>query len=163
MIREANINDARRIAEIEVESSKFAYKDILSPEIISEYSVEPRIPVYERWMNEKRFDLYVYEDDQKGEITGMMGIGMSEDEDKKSAFELHFIYMDPNHLRHGAGSKLMEFFEQKGRDKGISEFVVWVLEKNELAKSFYEKHGYKLDGKEKIFKRWNTREIRYAK
>ncbi len=36
-------------------------------------------------------------------------------------------------------------------------------ENNEIGKSFYEKNHYCFDGKEKIFKRWNKREIRYVK
>ena len=58
---------------------------------------------------------------------------------------------------------MLQFFEQKGRERGFEEFVIWVLEENELGKSFYEKHNYSLDGKDKIFKRWNKREIRYVK
>ena len=93
----------------------------------------------------------------------MMGIGMSEDDDKKEAFELHFLYVDPDYLRRGIGSEMLRFFEQTGREKGCREFVVWVLEENETGRCFYEKHSYRADGKEKIFKRWNKREIRYIK
>lgn len=45
----------------------------------------------------------------------------------------------------------------------IREAVVWVLEGNASARAFYEKNNYCPDGKEKIFKRWNKREIRYIK
>ena len=38
-----------------------------------------------------------------------------------------------------------------------------VLEDNDIGKNFYEKNHYCPDGKEKIFKRWNKREIRYVK
>ena len=126
-------------------------------------SAESRTPVYEYWIGEKRFELYVYEDPDSGFIKGMMGIGRCEDEDKLNAFELHFIYVDPDYLREGIGSEMLQFFEQKGRERGFEEFVIWVLEENELGKSFYEKHNYSLDGKDKIFKRWNKREIRYVK
>ena len=61
----------------------------------------------------------------------------------------------------GIGSKMLLFFEQKGKDKGYPEFVVWVLEENSQARDFYEKNNYCSDGREKIFKRWNKREIRY--
>ena len=163
MIRAADINDAKRIAEIEVASCKFAYKDILPEEILrNEFPVENRIPVYERWLNEKRFELYVYEDDT-GLITGMMGIGMCEDEDKKNAFELHFIYVDPDYLRRGTGYEMLKFFEEKGAARGVEEFVIWVLEGNDIGTNFYTKHGSAPDGKDKIFKRWNKREIRYTK
>lgn len=162
MIREAQISDAKRIAQIDVSSSRFAYKCILTEECLNELTVESRIPVYERWISEKRFELYVYEDDNK-EVKAMMGIGKCEDDDKENAFELHFIYVDPDFLREGIGSQLLMFFEEKGKERGFGEYIIWVLEKNDIGSNFYEKNNYRLDGKDKIFKRWNQREIRYVK
>ena len=164
MIREATVNDSARIAEIEVISSRYAYQNIVSDECLyQDLSVEKRVPVYEGWISEKRFDVYVYEDSDTGIIKGMMGIGMSGDEDKKGAFELHFLYVDPDYMRMGVGTEMLRFFEQKGRDQGCREFVIWVLEENEKGKHFYGKNSYLPDGKEKIFRRWNKREIRYVK
>ncbi len=164
MIREATIDDSARIAEIDVISSRFAYKNILSDECLyRDLSVENRMPVHKKWIAEKRFDIYVYEDSGTGIIKGMMGIGMSEDDDKKGAFELHFLYIDPDYSRKGLGSEMLQFFEQKGKDRGCREYVIWVLEENEMGRNFYEKNNYCPDGKEKIFKRWNKREIRYVK
>ena len=164
MIREATVSDSVRIAEIEVAGSRYAYTGIVPDECLyQELSVENRIPVYRRWISEKRFELFVYEDSETGTVKGMMGIGMCEDEDRKGAFELHFLYVDPDFVRAGIGSEMLRFFEQKGRDRNRSEFVIWVLEENGMGRSFYEKNGYRPDGKEKIFKRWNKREIRYVK
>lgn len=164
MIREATVKDAARIAEIEVNSSRFAYKNVVSDEcLFNDLNVDSRIPVYTNWIEQKRFELYVYEDHDTGIIKGMMGIGKCEDEDKTDAFELHFIYLDPEFVRNGIGSEMLGFFEGKGKDRGFSEFVIWVLDKNAMGISFYEKHGYRPDGKDKIFKRWGTREIRYVK
>ncbi len=163
MIREATMNDSARIAEIDAASSRYAYQNILSDECLKDLNVENRIPVYQRWITEKRFGIYVYEDSGTGIIRGMMGIGMCDDEDQKGAFELHLLYVDPDYLRIGIGSEMLRFFEQKGKEKGCPEYVVWVLEENEIGKHFYEKNNYCPDGKEKIFKRWNKREIRYVK
>ena len=164
MIREAVTEDAARIAEIDVSSSRYAYQNVLPDEVLyHELCVENRLPVHQRWIAEKRFDIYVYEDSATGLIRGMMGIGLCEDDDKKGAFELHYLYVDPDCLRAGIGSEMLRFFEQKGREKGCPEYVVWVLEGNGMGRSFYEKHSYRPDGKEKIFKRWNQREIRYVK
>ena len=164
MIREAAVSDTGRIAEIEVFSSRYAYKNSVSEGCLyKDLSVENRIPVYRRWIAEKRFELYVYEDSDTGIIKGMMGVGMCEDDDRKGAFELHFVYVDPDYVRMGAGSEMLEFFERKGREKGCADFVVWVLEENRIGRNFYEKNNYCPDGKEKIFKRWNKREIRYVK
>ena len=143
---------------------RFCSKNLLSDKYLYEdLSVENRVPVHKKWIAEKRFEEYVYVDPVTGIIQGMMGIGMSEDEDKKGAFELHFLYVDPVCLRMGIGSEMLQFFEQKGKDKGSPEFIVWVLAKNEIGINFYEKNGYRSDGREKIFKRWNQREIRYVK
>ena len=163
MIREATANDAARIAEIDAVSSRYAYQNVLSEECLKDLTIENRIPVHTRWITEKRFGIYVYEDSDTGIIRGMMGIGMSEDDDKKGAFELHFLYVDPDYLRMGIGSEMLQFYEQKGKEKGCTEFVVWVLEENRIGISFYEKNGYHPDGKVKVFKRWNKREIRYIK
>ncbi|MBP5609428.1 MAG: GNAT family N-acetyltransferase [Lachnospiraceae bacterium] len=164
MIRKATLNDSTRIAEIDVTSSRYAYKSIVSEKCLYEdLSVEKRIPVYENWIRQNRFDLYVYEEPETGEIKGMMGIGICEDDDKKDAFELHFLYVDPAYIRMGVGYEMLRFYEQIGKDRGCREYVIWVLEDNAIGKSFYEKNHYCFDGEEKIFKRWNKREIRYVK
>ena len=163
MIREATIHDAARTAEIDVISSRYAYQNILSEELLKDLTVESRVPVHTRWISEKRFDMYVYEDPDTGIVKAMMGIGMNEDEDKEGAFELHFIYVDPAYVRQGIGSEMIRFFEEKGKEKGCKEFVIWVLEENEMGRNCYEKNHYHFDGKDKIFKRWGKREIRYVK
>ena len=162
MIRKAEVNDSERIAEIEVASCRYAYKGIVSDEYLyNDLSVEKRIPVCKRWIDEKLFGVYVYEDDSSGVIKGMMGIGMCEDADKKDAFELHFLYVDPDHVRAGIGSEMLQFFEKAAKEKGCKDLVIWVLEENGMGRKFYEKNGYRSDGNEKIFMRWNKREIRY--
>ena len=163
MIREATIHDAPRTADIDVISSRYAYQNILSEELLKDLTVENRVPVHTRWISEKRFDMYVYEDPDTGIVKAMMGIGMNEDEDKEGAFELHFIYVDPAYVRQGIGSEMIRFFEEKGKEKGCKEFVIWVLEENEMGRNCYEKNHYHFDGKDKIFKRWGKREIRYVK
>ena len=163
MIREATIHDAARTAEIDVISSRYAYQNILSEELLKDLTVESRVPVHTRWISEKRFDMYVYEDPDTGIVKAMMGIGMNEDDDKENAFELHFIYVDPAYVRQGIGSEMIRFFEEKGREKGCREFVIWVLKENGMGRNCYEKNHYHFDGRDKIFKRWGKREIRYVK
>ena len=52
MIRKATIEDAARIAEIEVFSSRFAYKDFVAEEILfCNTLVENRIPRYKEWIS----------------------------------------------------------------------------------------------------------------
>ena len=164
MIRKATIEDAARIAEIEVFSSRYAYKDFVAEEILfCNTLVENRIPRYKEWISKNVFELYVYEDPDTKVIKGMMGFGKCGDEDKANAFELHFIYVDPSFLRAGIGSQMISFFEAAGRAQGFSEYVIWVLQKNEIGKNCYLKNGYTCEGAEKIFQRYNEKEIRFVK
>lgn len=91
----------------------------------------------------------------------MMGMGPCGDEDGSGAYELHLLYADPGALRQGSGSEMLRFFEARSRGRGCKRFAIRVPEENSIGRSFYEKHGYRPDGKEKIFRRWNKREIRY--
>ena len=164
MMRKATIEDAARIAEIEVSSTRFAYKAFVAEEILfRDTLVENRIPRYKEWISNNIFQLYVYEYPATKVIKGMMGFGKCGDEDKPDAFELHFIYNDPNFLRSGIGTEMIRFFEKTGKENGFSEFVIWVLEENEIGKNCYKKNGYSSDGSEKIFQRYGKKEIRFVK
>ena len=53
MIRKAKVEDGDRIAGIEVESSRYAYKDILSEDFLyRDLTVESRTPVHKYWISE---------------------------------------------------------------------------------------------------------------
>jgi len=164
MIRKASLSDLSRIAEINVASWRFAYKEIVSEEILyKDFLVEDRIKVVKKWMADSSYSLYVYEDDENKIIKAMMGIGKCEDQDKQDSFELHFLYVEPFYSRHGIGTQMIKCFEEEGQKQGYKEFIIWVLEKNEIGKRCYLKSGYSHDGSTKIFKRLNMKEIRYIK
>lgn len=163
MIRQATIDDIPRIAEIEVIGCRYAYSNIVSEEILyRDTIVQNRIKNYENWLKDKIFSIYVYEDENKI-IKGMMGIGKTFDEDKSDSFELHFIYVEAFYCRNGIGKVMLDFFEQKGIELGYKEFVIWVLEENQIGRKFYEKNNYHIEGSTKIFQRYGKKEIRYIK
>ena len=164
MIRKAIISDLSRIAEIIVNSSRYAYKTFLSEEILyTKLIVEERIEAAKRWIINNENYIFVYEDDITKSIKGMMGIDKCYDEDKQDAFELHILYVEPEFSREGIGTELIEYFENTGKKNKKNELVVWVLEDNKIGISFYKKKGFLDDGKIKIFERYNKTERRYIK
>ena len=164
MIRKAIISDSSRIAEIIVNSSRYAYKTFLSEEILyTKLIVEERIEAVKRWIINNENYIFVYEDDITKSIKGMMGIDKCYDEDKQDAFELHILYVEPEFSREGIGTELIEYFENTGKKNKKNELVVWVLEDNKIGISFYKKKGFLDDGKIKIFERYNKTERRYIK
>ena len=92
-----------------------------------------------------------------------MIIGKSRDSDKAESFELWALYVDPLMMRQGIGSQMILYCENGAREKGFRENVLWVLEKNKIGIGFYEKNGYRKDGKAQEIEKLKATEIRYAK
>lgn len=136
MIRGATRDDAEAISEVFAHAREgMAYL--------------PRIPGDVRPLLGDRFlsraELWVTEED--GRIVGFAGV---------SGSELTHLYFDPPAQDSGLGSALLEHV--KGvRPEGLE---LWVFQKNEGARRFYERHGFELlqltDGA-RIWRRSRTR------
>jgi len=104
---------------------------------------------------------YVFEENEI--IKGFMIMANCRDEDKKEAFELTAIYVEPFYKRQGIGTQMLSYFEKIAKDKNMREAVVWAFANNIEGKRFYEKNGYIYDGAKKMIKEYNQEEIRYVK
>jgi GNAT superfamily N-acetyltransferase len=69
------------------------------------------------------------------------------------AAELVAMYVDPDRWRQGAGDALMKAAMERLRGLAYETAVLWTFKQNGRAISFYEKHGWKHDGAEKIHPR----------
>lgn len=133
-IRKANINDLSRIAEIFVFNNRVNYYPIFKDEVFSfgELQVVSLIDTYFK-KDEIIHNLYVYDD---GLIRGFLQ--MKENEVCK-------LYVDTVFQNKKVGKFLMEY--------AIKQFqadFVWVLEKNERAIAFYQRHGFHLTDEKKF-------------
>ena len=162
LIRKAIESDGPRIAEIHCYGWRFAYTDIISEKYL--YS---KLSVYDRtnrFYDKKEYEdphFYVFDKDEL--IHGFMRMRQCGDEDKKDAFELCAIYVEPRLQGRGTGTALLKFCEQTATENGYYEIVLWVLQENQKAISFYEKNGYMADGKSQHLENIDAVEIRYVK
>lgn len=69
----------------------------------------------------------------------------------ENALEVERIYIMSNHKRHGYGSQLIEFAEERAQVLERSEIWLGVWEKNIQAIAFYEKKGYEKIGEHSFF------------
>lgn len=53
--------------------------------------------------------------------------------------------------RRGTGARILEFCEKSCVEKGVKRLLLDVRESNEMARRFYEKHGFQKDGIRKRF------------
>jgi GNAT superfamily N-acetyltransferase len=78
--------------------------------------------------------------------------------------ELYAIYVTPNSWSSGAGRALMEHVLDGAHDAGYSDISLWVLEKNERARRFYERAGFTLTGERQVLDGLGgVVEVRYAR
>ena len=72
--------------------------------------------------------------------------------------EVHKLFVEPLYQSSGIGGKLLEFAKESFK----TDFL-WALEKNIRAISFYEKHGFRWDGAERVSEFDGALEVRYVK
>jgi GNAT superfamily N-acetyltransferase len=67
--------------------------------------------------------------------------------------EVAAMYVRPEHWRAGAGSALMEAALERLGGLPYSDVVLWTFKENGRAIGFYERHGWRADGAEKVHPR----------
>ena len=70
-----------------------------------------------------------------------------DDDADDNAYEVHMLYLDPDYFRMGIGAKSMDFAFDIAKNLGKTVMIVWVLDDNVSSIKFYEKCGFKADGK----------------
>jgi GNAT superfamily N-acetyltransferase len=120
MIRRATADDAPTISDLFVRAR-------------DEMTYLPRIPEHVRpllggWFLE-RAELWVLE--EEGRVLGFAGV---------SGSELTHLYTDPPAQKRGVGRALLDHVKSLRPDR----LQLWVFQKNEAARRFYERHGFQL-------------------
>ncbi|MDR2590631.1 MAG: GNAT family N-acetyltransferase [Oscillospiraceae bacterium] len=96
-------------------------------------------------------------------MIGRLVYSKCRNEDKLEAGEINAIYLLANYWGKGYGKQIMDYAISKLKQANYPEVIVWVLEENYRARSFYEKYGFILDGTHKDIEIGKTLvEVRYT-
>ena len=139
MIRPAEKKDASRLAEILIFAKRMAYRPIFQNDFVS-FNEMQVLDLALRFQNDPKAlnGIFVYDDSI---VRGLIHIGLP---------ELKELYVDPFFQGQGIGKELMEFFlSAVSRTQSRTAFL-WVLEKNQKARRFYESFGFHPDGDRKL-------------
>jgi GNAT superfamily N-acetyltransferase len=165
MIRAAAVDDADRIARVQVDSWHGTYRGLMPDEVIDRLTVETRERAWNRALSdpEPRSAAFVALHD--ADVVGVAGIGPTRDGDLDAGHmgEIRAIYVTPDHWGHGHGRGLMVESMTWLARAGFTEAMLWVLDKNQIGRSFYERGGWRHDGVVKIDESFGAplRELRY--
>lgn len=164
IIRPAQLSDAMSIASLHVVSWQSAYRDILPESFLENLSIQQRLLNWTRILEAKECQVSLA--CLKDELAGWVSYGKSRDNEGGDLWgEIHAIYLSPAHLRKGIGSALMSQAIAELRGLRYSHVSVWVLEKNILARIFYERLGFQAEAATKSVEIGgvSVAEIRYSR
>ncbi len=162
IVREATEKDIERLATIQVETWRCAYKGNVSSDYLNSLSVEHRKG---RWTDIlKQTETTTYMGVYDGVVAGFCNVGVCRDKDSSTSNgELLSMYVDQHFMNRGVGSALMNKAKESLKAKGFKSATLWVFIWNNKSRHFYEKHGWTSDGTEKKEERSGElfHEIRY--
>jgi len=166
-VRLATPEDAEAIARLHVATSLAAYRPIFGDDYTGG-DIDERIESWRRmlvgdltlaWMPPEKTYLAVTADET---IAGFCAVGPSRDAEPGDDGEVMMLYISPDFWRGGVGNLLFDSGTAYLRERGFSELILWVLEDNVRARSFYEKKGWRPDGAKKpSFSRPALSQVRY--
>jgi ribosomal protein S18 acetylase RimI-like enzyme len=137
-IRRAVPDDAGRLARVHVETWREAYRGILPGNYLDSLSVAPRVGWWKRYVGN---DAVVHVAEVDAAVVGFCSVGAS---DLDGWGEVFALYVHPTEWGEGHGRRLIEAGEVSLRDAGFTRALLWVLERNDRARSFYERQGWRM-------------------
>lgn len=148
MIRQANLQDISRIAEILIFTKRMTYRPIFHDDPVS-FGQMQVVPLAQQYGNHpERLDrIWVYDDVF---VKGLITLRTSGAGNGGSVLQVEELYVDVFFHREGIGRKLLSFAEGMAKKQGVDEIGLWVLEKNQHARLFYEKNGFVATGEKKL-------------
>ncbi|GHA86013.1 GNAT family N-acetyltransferase [Modicisalibacter luteus] len=141
-IRHATTSDALSIAQVHVRSWQYAYRGLLTDDLLDNLSVEKRQVMWARSLANPTPSLLVAEDSD--EIVGFSAFGPYRDAmGSPTVHELWALYLLPDHCSKGIGHQLWLASCAEMVSQGSTDIRVWVLAGNNRAEHFYKKAGFR--------------------
>jgi ribosomal protein S18 acetylase RimI-like enzyme len=137
-IRKAEPRDARAIADVHHQAWRGAYSGII-PHRALNAMINRRGDDW--WANAIRKSATVLVVEIGGRVAGYATIGKNRARELKQQGEIYELYLLPECQGIGLGSQLFSAAREKLADFGLKGMVVWALEDNVGALSFYEGAG----------------------
>lgn len=137
-IRRAEPEDAEAIAAVHDRAWRGAYAGII-PHRALNAMIGRRGPKW--WANAISRSTTVLLLQVGGVLAGYATVGRSRARDLSQAGEIYELYLSPEFQGIGFGRRLFDAARETLAAHGFDGLVVWVLEENEPARSFYEQIG----------------------
>lgn len=163
-IRPAVPSDAAGIATVHVRTWQCNFKGQVPDTYLDNLSIAQKTETWKTSLENPEPGVYQFIAEIPGQLVGWCVAGVSRDEDATvETGELRGIYILPEFIGQGIGTKLMNQALIYLRQDGYKNATLWNLDTNESTKKFYEKRGWQPEGQTKIDHRdgFDLHETRY--
>lgn len=144
MIRTAGPDDATAIAQVHVASWRAIYRNQMPNELLDSLDVENRVKRWSAIIASHPGETLVAEKDNR--IVGFVNFGPDRDAPTSSMGEIRAIYLLEEYWRKGLGSRMLDTTINELQLHSFASVMIWVLQSNNNAINFYQKHGLQKDG-----------------
>ncbi len=160
LIRKAKLSDEKILAYIQTESWKSAFSDIISAEDMEKFTDIAKVEaMYENVLKSGYAEMSILEIDGKPHCIAAWS--KARNPQFSDCAELICIHSLSENCGKGYGSIMMNHILKEIQDSEYDSVILWVFEKNTLARNFYEKHGFKLTDNTQIS--YGAVEVMYLK
>jgi ribosomal protein S18 acetylase RimI-like enzyme len=132
-----NINDVSRVYAL---SWKLAYVGIVSQDYLDSISEDQ----WSKILVNELSNMWIVSEGQQ--IVGSSTYSPARDEKYNDWGEIISLYVLPSYCHQGIGTKLLHASMNELIFTGYGDIYLWVLERNNSARKFYEKNGFKFNG-----------------
>ena len=145
MLRRASVGDAERIARLHIASWRRTYIREMPAAFLEGLDVVARTA---RWRRQLEDGVNVVAAEDGADLTGYVSCGPARDTPSGSGtWQIYNLHVAPSRHRQGIGSALFNAAVELAREAGARELVLWVVDSNSNARSFYEHKGMQVDGR----------------
>lgn len=140
-IRDADPEDAAKIASVQIKTWRAAYAGILPQEYINTYTKQPRTIMWARILERLGDDdVVLVSENEDQDIVGYVSGGPIRSVVPGHAAEISSLYVLPGFQQEGHGRRLFMAASNRLARSGMEGLAVWVLKENP-ATGFYKRLG----------------------
>lgn len=144
MIRVATPDDAAAVEALRRRAWHRAYGDFVDVEAVLALADGDPVDRWRERLSSGVVRTLVF--DAGGRVAGFASAGPSDESGAPlDAGSLRALYVDPPAQGAGVGGALLDAAEDHLRERGFRRAELWVFERNEHARAFYERRGWRLD------------------
>lgn len=143
MIRQLNKTDFEDVIKIVNDNWQSVYSGYVNPNLLYELGCRERAEQLKSDFISRRLSEYVWVENDK--VCALLSVGETADADRIGDFEVWRLYVAAEMQGKKIGGQLLDFAEQKAKNNGYNQIVIWSFSENKRAVDFYKKHGYKID------------------